>query len=946
MAPEQASGKTREVSPLSDQYSLGAVLYEMLTGRPPLVGATVLETLELVRNQEPLPPRQFQPGIPRDLETICLKCLQKEPAKRYGGTEALVEDLRHFLAGEPINARPVSRTERAWRWCKRNPRVAMLSAVIAMLLVTAGAALTALWVSSSRQERAAQERAAQEQKAIDETLKVTQDRLAQAHAAIATGNVALAGTLLIASDPLLESAEPLHDVRDQLATLRSQIAVFAEFKKLLDNARFASRFGSLSLKEQAQNYCRELVELDEQLRQRTGRGALGLPPLDAEQQTLFQEDRFEAYLIAAMLETDLASNAGGAARQKSARRAIGWLDRADQVLPGLRVTYTNRSQCWGVLGNKAEAEADVQRARAIKPSSAIDHFWHGFAHHLRAAEARRKGDRKGAQDFYKQEIAEYAALLQLRPDNFWGYFNWANCQLELGNLQDAVIGFTACSRIRPDFPWPYNNRATIHLNLREYQQALQDYNTALRCNAEYMEAYANRGLTYLRLGQLDAALADLNRAIVRNANYGPAYEYRAEVHVKRKQFSAAAADYEKVLKLAPDKAALYLKLAEVHHELGRDGAAVDDCTKVLAADPRNAQIIYKRAGLQLMRQEYALAVQDYTAVLELVPKGLEPRQDRAKVNWIYLKDFDAALADWEQLVILFPKNPESYYALGVIKMGRRQYDDARADLEKAVALRPEYATAIWALAQIALWQGDPDKALRILNPLAAKPFDKYPETLNIRGDIYRAQGRLDAAAADYRRLIALKPDLVEAYVSLALVYDKQGKSELAKDCFEKLVAANPSSAPAYLRRAVYRRARGEFEAARGDCLRAKARDPKSLLPGLVEASILAAQGAAEEAVTRAESLLAQAPKGNGQILYAAACTWSLAAHAAAALPDKAKAAERTRQYTDRAAALLAECLDKGFHDLIYPEHNRMLEDPALESIRNDARVRNLVSHQP
>ena len=116
MAPEQAWGQTREIGPLSDQYSLGAILYEMLIGRPPFQGASVLETLELVRKEEPVPPTRLQPKVPTDLETICLKALQKDPAKRFPDATAMAEDLRRFLDGESIVARPVGSPERLWRW--------------------------------------------------------------------------------------------------------------------------------------------------------------------------------------------------------------------------------------------------------------------------------------------------------------------------------------------------------------------------------------------------------------------------------------------------------------------------------------------------------------------------------------------------------------------------------------------------------------------------------------------------------------------------------------------------------------------------------------------------------------------------------------------------------------------------------------------------------------
>jgi serine/threonine-protein kinase len=135
MAPEQAWGQTHEIGPLSDQYALGAILYDMLVGRPPFQGATTLETLELARTQEPVPPTRLQPNVPIDLETICLKALQKDPAKRYPDAAAMAEDLRRFLDGEPIVARPVGSLERLWRWCKRNPRVAILAAAVLLLMI-------------------------------------------------------------------------------------------------------------------------------------------------------------------------------------------------------------------------------------------------------------------------------------------------------------------------------------------------------------------------------------------------------------------------------------------------------------------------------------------------------------------------------------------------------------------------------------------------------------------------------------------------------------------------------------------------------------------------------------------------------------------------------------------------------------------------------------------
>jgi serine/threonine-protein kinase len=153
MAPEQAHGLTHEAGPAADLYSLGAILYVMITGRPPHQGTTMLETLDFVRNREPLPPSQLQPKVPRDLETICLKCLQKEPSRRYADAGALADDLRRFQEGAPILARPVAAPERVLRWARRHPRDAALIAVVSLLIVTV-IATQAIWARALGEKNA------------------------------------------------------------------------------------------------------------------------------------------------------------------------------------------------------------------------------------------------------------------------------------------------------------------------------------------------------------------------------------------------------------------------------------------------------------------------------------------------------------------------------------------------------------------------------------------------------------------------------------------------------------------------------------------------------------------------------------------------------------------------------------------------------------------------
>jgi len=160
MPPEQASGSRGKVGRHSDVYGLGGILYHLLTARAPFQAESLEGIVTQVLNTEPVPPRLLNPVVPRDLETICLKCLEKEPAKRYPTAQALADELDRFLSHEPIHARPVSRTERAWRWCRRKPAVAGFGAATAVLLLTfAIGAPIALWRITSEKRRAEQEAA-------------------------------------------------------------------------------------------------------------------------------------------------------------------------------------------------------------------------------------------------------------------------------------------------------------------------------------------------------------------------------------------------------------------------------------------------------------------------------------------------------------------------------------------------------------------------------------------------------------------------------------------------------------------------------------------------------------------------------------------------------------------------------------------------------------------
>ncbi len=180
MAPEQAAGRTDQVAEPADVYALGAVLYDALTGRPPFQAGNPLDTLMQVLEKDPISPRELNPSTPKDLETICLKCLEKDRSRRYHSARELGEELDRFLTGRPIQARPVSTVTRTWRWCRRNPAAAIALVAISALFLTATAG--AFWVNAARKEAVRHEAiAVEERKEVERQKGFVQDQRDEAN---------------------------------------------------------------------------------------------------------------------------------------------------------------------------------------------------------------------------------------------------------------------------------------------------------------------------------------------------------------------------------------------------------------------------------------------------------------------------------------------------------------------------------------------------------------------------------------------------------------------------------------------------------------------------------------------------------------------------------------------------------------------------------------------
>ena len=209
MAPEQARGQSKSVGPAADIYALGAILYELLTGRPPFQGVTPVDTVIQVLHHEPVPPRRLQPKLPRDLETICLKCLHKNPAARYPSAAALAEDLRRFLDGRPVLARRIGPLGRLGRWCHRNPALASLA--VGLFLAVAAAFTGVTWGYISAESARRHELAAR----MNEARQRDQAELALYYSRIALAEREWLANDVARAEHLLDRCRPVGEAPDR-----------------------------------------------------------------------------------------------------------------------------------------------------------------------------------------------------------------------------------------------------------------------------------------------------------------------------------------------------------------------------------------------------------------------------------------------------------------------------------------------------------------------------------------------------------------------------------------------------------------------------------------------------------------------------------------------------------------------------------------------------------
>jgi tetratricopeptide (TPR) repeat protein len=749
MAPEQASGR-HGATTAADTYSLGAILYALLTGGPPFRGSTSLETMLLAAEQAPARPRDHNRLVDRDLETICLTCLEKAPAQRYASAQALVDDLERYLAGRPIKARPAPSWARGLKWARRRPALAALLAVSALTVLSL---LTGYLHDRER-------RAGLAQQALEQ-LRRTDSLREQVGALVRNGQDAVARAQWSEAKVHLASAQQLLRSEPALVDLEACVeSLLAETDRML-RVEAARR--------QAETKYQSFMELHAQaLLHSAPLSGMGLPADPAQVRAAVQKalDLFgmvtdpaagpvftDSFTTAERQEVKeacyelLLIQAEAVARDcpGHVQQALRILGCADQLGQETKAVHLRRARYLQQLADEAGAAREKARAAALPPAGTLDHF-------LMGEDLQRQGRLAGA-------VGAYQEALRLQPAHFWARYSLAVCYLRLQppRADLARDALTTCLSQGREAPWVYLLRGVAHGQLGLFRAAEDDFQKALDRRPTEEARYAvllNRGVLFSRHGKVAEAVADLRRAVALKPKQYQAYANLAKAYQQRQDFAAALAQLDRAIEVGAVLAetgrleAAALALLHRHRaslQLDRRDlpAALASFREALRLEPRARD--HAESGRILQRlHRYPEALLAYDAALAAQPALADAHLGRAEVLF-KLERFEEAASSLDHY--LDKPNPaarpkilaSAYRARGLSRAKLGRAADAVADFTLALSLHADSATLAYRG-----WAYLVGKA----HELALADFDKAIQLDANNGDAYSGRGAARVTLAE------------------------------------------------------------------------------------------------------------------------------------------------------------------------------------------------------
>jgi tetratricopeptide (TPR) repeat protein len=752
MPPEQAEGKAKELTAVADIYSLGAILYEFLTGRPPFKGRTLLETLEHVRKKDPVAPVDLNPTVPIDLQTIALKALEKDPEKRYQTADEMAEDLAAFGRGDPIKARPITRWQKTVKWARRNKALATLAGVAAafFLVVLGGSiALNAAYGVAERNRLALQRQ-------VEAARESGRDALQVATAAMAERRFEDARNGLESGLATLAAASSGHEeARGELEDLTAELdKVLVEAKQHLATDKLVGEFNrshDAALFAHVNQVGADPADLRKNLREATGQ-AFSLVKLDASADKpapVFdqyfrkdEQDKIRARCGELMvILADVENDEGDFADAKK------HLEMAKGLMPIDRL-YHQKLAYYSLKSDPETSRREKALADKGQASTATEWFLIGDEYFK-------------AKEFGKAADAFREALV-LDPRHFWSQYFLATIALGRGEYGAAHSGFLVARSIQPDFPYCDVMLAVCEARMGDLEEADRHFQRA--------EA---------KVGQTNVFL--VNRATVRaeQAQKLLAAKRDAEAKVLLEQ---AEVDLKKAGELAPSVEGL-TSLGTVQQLLGNTAAAQRCLKQAVEAYPKAPAGTWKTWAQQLAKaagQDPAALVEAANAYREAANREPDPKKVSeyaldAGNQFLQAGKLEEGAAQIQRALLSDPENPGAHLAMGNVQFvggmkmprndaaGKKLLGEAAEsfrrylDLEtsRKAEVKPQQALAWERLGTIQARQGDMVAALASqTQALALDP--KTPSIRRMRGWNLMNQWRT-AALSDFEEGLKENP---------------------------------------------------------------------------------------------------------------------------------------------------------------------------------------------
>ncbi|MBI3726555.1 protein kinase [bacterium] len=879
MAPEQASGEARKQGPHSDIYALGGVLYRMLVGRPPFVGDTNMEVMQKVLNEEPEPARSVDPRVPRELDAIALRCLEKKKEDRFETAGEVAEELRRWLEGEKIETASKGGVERATKGLRKNARAIFVGVVI--LVGVAGSVAWALHAADQAKDAQAEQERARLEKEREQQEK--EKREAEARAKEARPKE-IAAILERARAGKLEALSDYDEALEKLARPGDAVAVKLVAKALEDVAarlNEAAREVLLAARlpddEEAREGAQPLEGLDGALDRRF---AICPDELDPESASLIVQARrrLEARAVRSRPGTEASSWAqvalaqtaklgpGGLRLEKLSCEALSRMKVSEgAVAPLAKLLFLEEDDERAFdaaatllrLGGAQAERSVLQRRKQLGPARP---FWKKVASLLPKGQGEtaeslcESGQAKAAARDHAGAIADFSRALELQPSCAEAFARRAISKHSTGDVGGCVADSSRAVELGPELGLAWASRALARIDKEQWEAAIKDAAKAIELAPDLSLAWGCRANARRERRDADGALADAERALSLDAACAVALEARGTVRFDKGDMDGAIADLSRSIELEPNRAPVYSKRGRAKLAKKDPAGSIADDTRAVELDPKYGPAWNNRSFAKRLTGDQDGAIADATCAIENDGRFAVFWHNRALARALK-GDRDGAIADQAKAIEMDPRFVGALAERAQLWLGKGQPDHALEDTTRALDLEPRSIRLLETRMFARIQTKDLDGALADVQRIIDMNPTYVPAWVN-RGIVKDQKGDLAGALADYDHAISLDPgSYAEVYVNRA--YLKQRKKDLdgARADLDRAIAIDAAIPQAWARRGAVRFLKGDQDGALSDSEKAIELAPKLALPWKTRAEVRRKKGDKKDGIADLEKFV-------------------------------------------------------------------------------------------